>query len=398
LYKVAAFILPTKTIHVIKNLVYLLFLLFPCLSYSQIDYTLSYFPLINKADLEISKGEYSTALDDFQSAFATVSGGQSIDFVNAIVCAIKTNQPPIAFQLLDSLLYLYVEANFLDTFKGFTPLKAHPDWSHYREQYPERQKTLPWKINEPLKDQIEALMYREAGPSTTYDSKPMGSNYNKDKLNEALKDQIEALMYQKPAPSTTYSSQPMSSNYNKDKDIENVNNYIEIVKTYGLPHERLVGANMPMHHIPGHKLLYLHCSTLHTVDVLVPYDFTNDFFESIIQGRASPHNIAYLLSLQDDSQFQIIKTRVVQLIFENTKTDLMCAILTPKETTLINTQRVLHGMEILDEYYQKVSFAINDPEATDFLVSKYKSWYTRSVFNQMNFEKALANYKPLPIH
>lgn len=57
---------------------------------AQINYCDSYYPYVNKAEMNIVLGEYSDALSNYENAFKNVEHKFSVDLYNAMICAAKT--------------------------------------------------------------------------------------------------------------------------------------------------------------------------------------------------------------------------------------------------------------------------------------------------------------------
>ena len=90
---------------------------------SQIDYTKSYYKLINQAEMKIVEDNYNEAVDLYLKAFKAVPYGFVKDYYNATVCAIKIEKFDTSFILLDSLVSKGVSKSIFTTYSIFNPLK-----------------------------------------------------------------------------------------------------------------------------------------------------------------------------------------------------------------------------------------------------------------------------------
>jgi len=328
-------------------------------SFTQTDYTIDYFPLVYKADLEISRGNYETALGNFEQAFDAIHGGRSVDFTNSIVCAIKTIQDDKAYQYLDSLLYLHVDREFLDTFKGFEGLRVSPSWNSYINNYSQRQKNLPSKINEDLKAQLHQLV----AVKEKYKTRSGGWNMTRDQMRKEYKKNFKTL--------------------------------ISLLNTYGFPNERLMGAVPPFNQIPGYRVFHNYFMDYSFASEIANHDFIQDFKTAIEAGFIEPHAFAYLASPDEGNRLEIEEKGIFRLGYGSFLSD----YLYPKfDTTLmpvINKNRSELGLEPLDEYFIKVNYAVYNRNARDFLFNRYKFITIIRYSNQATFESVKDHYEPL---
>lgn len=103
--------------------------------YSQVNYAVSYYPTIYKAENSIADDKLTEALNFYQSAFQVVNNAFLIDLVNAALCAIKTNSTPIAYDLLNKMVKKGISRSYLNDFRGFEELRIDNNWIAFISKY-----------------------------------------------------------------------------------------------------------------------------------------------------------------------------------------------------------------------------------------------------------------------
>ncbi|MFC3813114.1 hypothetical protein [Lacihabitans lacunae] len=92
----------------------LFFLFIPCVSFSQIDYRVDYYPYTNKAENELVKGDYIAAVNSYNEAFKVKGSVFAKDLYNASAAKLLQKDPEGAKKYLIKLAKKGVPAEFLE--------------------------------------------------------------------------------------------------------------------------------------------------------------------------------------------------------------------------------------------------------------------------------------------
>ncbi|MCP9754835.1 hypothetical protein EGI26_06625, partial [Lacihabitans sp. CCS-44] len=74
-----------------KNLIIVCTLFITNQVFAQLDFRKEYYPVINRAEMAITKDDYQTAFTEYQTAFSAVKTPLARDIFNAVACKFLLN-------------------------------------------------------------------------------------------------------------------------------------------------------------------------------------------------------------------------------------------------------------------------------------------------------------------
>ena len=306
----------------------------------------------------IVDGNYGQALTLYQKAFEKTRGGFAVDFANAVVCAGKTKDFKRGFIFLDSLISKGVCESFLDSFAGFKPYRLQKSWTAFRASYAKKRES--WFVPD------TALIL-------VLDSMTYWDQYFrlKEGSYKVFHDTIRVI------------------------DKRNIETYIGIIRNRGFPDEGTIGRCFPGTDLPAGIVLHHHCQAMSLKKETVKYDFTDDLLTAIHRGKAEPHKVAFLISMQGPDALKLAGWGVTQLESNGNTSKLMKFNYTLSEIKEIDNLRIVNGLEKLEDYYRKVSFTIQNPVAKEFIFNKYAQLNIFGGLDQETYTRTLNILTPV---
>lgn len=322
----------------------------------QADYTVSYYPIIYKAEVAIVDNDLSKALAYYRTAFQSVDKLFAIDVVNATVCAIQLDSAETAFDLLHRLILKGISEKYLDEFKGFEKLRGSMQWADLMASYDSIRSSVQFKDH--LFVQLDSL---------------------------AAIDQKFRIA---PGSYATYGDTIAKI------DRSNTMFFRAVINQYGFPNEHILGAEYPGIEFPGEIVLHHHCQSLSLDEKGDKYNFESDFFYAVMNGELDPHRMAQLISMQGKYAPEIGQNTVIQLSLNGSKSMALREKVSLDKRLIIDENRRLAGLESQDDYFHKASFALFDPRAEDFEFSRYIQTEIYDC-NKETYNKLIHAFEPL---
>jgi hypothetical protein len=321
-----------------KSFIILNFLFFISVRvWGQVDYTVSYHPSINKAELSIVDGDYKKALSLYELAFKKVPTSFAKDFFNATICAIKIKQYKSAFKYCDSLMAKGVNKNFFSENNSLHPLRETKKWRKYIEQFDNKYV----RFNSIKDTSLKNLFSKMEQQDQEFRKKP-GSYV-------AYRDTIEKI------------------------DSLNIAILKSVIANNGFPNENMVPVKDPTFTtLPANIVFHHHCQSM-SKDRKGKYNFKDEFIAAVQKGQLDPHRFAFLLSLQGESNLPLGGLGITQCEINGVRSKLLGEKYPDKAKKIINNNRVLYGLETLDDYYRKAVFAIREDRSKEFAFKKYRN-------------------------
>jgi len=326
-------------------------LIFKFRALGQVDYTVFYYPFINRAELSIIDGNYQKALLSYDTAFVNVSKPFARDYVNALVCAIKTGDKKKGFRFCDSLIAKGVSEKFFLEYGSLRPLWESPEWENFIKEYQSKSKKFSINKDTVLKNIILKLNERDQ----EFRSKPGSYRAYRDTINKI--------------------------------DSENVAIIRNIIRLKGFPNENMVGIVDPTTiFVPGYIVFHHYCQSL-SIKKEGKYNFKDDFIKAVKEGKLDPHRFAFFLSLQNERSLLLGGWGVSKCKVGTRESKLLGDKYSPEKKKLINETRPLYGLESLEDYYKKVVFTLKNDIAQEFAFRVYEHINTFELEDDEQFEK-----------
>ena len=320
-----------------KYLYSICFLFYGNLSLAQVDFTKDYYPQIYKAEAAIVEEDYPEALQNYQAAFSNVSKPFARDYLNAAFTALKTENTTAALQYCDSLMAKGVGKEF---FVGHTTLS--PLWQ------------------------------TEGGKNflSTFETKHLSLNKGRDtslaKLFKAMAE-LDQEFRRKPNAYKAYADTI------RKIDSLNIGQLREIIKQHGFPNENMVNVVNPVSNsLPASIVFHHYCQSL-SINREGKYNFLQDFAEAVRKGELDPHQLAFLISLQNEKSVELGGWGLMACVLNGVRSKLVGVRYGEEKQKQVDRQRIVYGLEPLAEYYQKAVFAIRSEKAKEFAFGIYRT-------------------------
>jgi hypothetical protein len=321
---------------------------------SQADYTLSYYPLTNRAELSIVDSNYQAALRSYDSAFQQVPKAFAKDYFNALVCAVKIGKHKQAYRYSDSLIAKGVPKSFFLEHSSLAPLRLAKNWKQYLNRYERTYQRLRAD-----KDTSLAVFFQQLHDRDQEFRKKPGSYI-------AYRDTINKI------------------------DSQNISALRQIIATRGFPNENMMAVSNPTSvQLPAYIVFHHYCQGL-SRQREGKYNFTADFIAAVKRGELAPHRFASLLGLQGERGIELGGMGISQCTLGETKSPLLAEKYAPAKQARIDKDRLMHGLESLEAYYKKAVFALKNNRAKDFAFGVYKTLNIYEMADEEQFEKFVA--------
>ncbi len=115
---------------------FLFFLTFSIFAQKKVNFITDYYPLINQAEIEITKNNFKKALKIYQKAFqGTKMIGFRTDHENALYCALKIDNFDFAFNCIKKMANHGYKLEYIQNNKHLEKLRNHKDWKEFETNY-----------------------------------------------------------------------------------------------------------------------------------------------------------------------------------------------------------------------------------------------------------------------
>lgn len=323
---------------------------------SQVDYTVSYWPLIYNAETAIVEKDLSSALTNYQNAFRVTDKAFAIDLVNATVCASKLDSISTAFHFLHTLVLKGVSEVYLREFQGFEKIRLDPKWKDFISSYDALRSSV--QFNDRLYVQLDSL--------SEMDQKFRIAPGSYGKYGDTI----------------------------AKIDESNIIFLIEIIKKNGFPNEHILGTEYPQINFPG-EIIFIHNCEQKSFDASdLKYNFAVDFYTAVEKGELDPHRMAQLLSLQGKYAPRIGQNTVMYLSINGLDSEPFRQKVNQEMISSIDEYRVRIGLENQSDFYRKAVFQLIDPRATDYEFKRYSQYEVFEV-DEATYIKLLNVFEPL---
>ena len=327
-------------------------------AYSQTDYTVSYYPLIYRAESAIVDNYITEALGNYRSAFRSVDRIFAIDLVNATVCAIKLDSVSLAIDLLQLLILKGISEAYLNEFDGFKEIRGSKEW-------------------------IELL--------ASYDTLRSSVQFN-DRLFVELDSLSEADQKFRLAPGSYSKYGDTISKI----DQSNIIFLREVIEKYGFPNEHILGAEYPQISFPSEIVLHHHCQSMSIDKSGTKFNFESDFYQAIQNGDLDPHRMAQLIGMQGQYAPKIGQNTIIYLSLNGSTSQPFREKVNQDMISIIDENRALAGLESQTDYYHKAVFKLLDSRASDYEFKRYEQTETYDV-DEPTYNKLLNALEPINI-
>ncbi|MCP9754558.1 hypothetical protein EGI26_05190 [Lacihabitans sp. CCS-44] len=118
-----------------KNLIIVCTLFITNQVFAQLDFRKEYYPVINRAEMAITKDDYQTAFTEYQTAFSAVKTPLARDIFNAVACKFLVNDFEGAKPLLLKLARKGITVSSLEEKEVFMLDNIKSQWSNYKFSY-----------------------------------------------------------------------------------------------------------------------------------------------------------------------------------------------------------------------------------------------------------------------
>ena len=319
---------------------------------AQVDYTKSYYNLINQAEIKIVEDQYNEALDLYLKALKAVPHGFVKDYYNATVCAIKIEKYDTTFVLLDSLVSKGVSKSIFTTYSIFNPLKKKPQWQSFLLNFDKNHQLFLNKKNVQLERILKGIQYSDQ----EFRARPNSYQEYSDTIKKIDKNNVRLLK--------------------------------NLIEKYGFPNENLIGRENPMEdNIPSFIVFFHQCQkmSLNKED----YDFTSIQIEAVKKGELDPHFLAEWLSHQAKPETNLEGWGIFQITTPTgKKSPFVVMKTTSQQKDDINKKRVAFGLETLSEFNRKAVFALKDTDKTNvFAFKRYAHLSILQLSDSAEFDK-----------
>lgn len=327
-------------------------------AYSQTDYTVSYYPLVYRAESSIVDNQLAEALENYKAAFRAVDRIFAIDLVNATVCAIKLDSLALAFDLLQRLIQKGISIEYLKEFDGFEEIRGSQEWLGLLAKYDALRSSV--HFNNRLFVELDSLS--EADQKFRLAS----GSYSKYGDTIAKIDQSNIIFLR------------------------------ELIRTYGFPNEHIIGAEFPDISFPGEIVLHHHCQSMSIDELGTKFNFESEFYYAIQNGELDPHRMAQLIGMQGKYAPQIGQNTIIYLSLNGSKSQPFREKLNHEIISKIDVNRALAGLESQAEFYHKALFKLYDSRASDYEFKRYSQTEIYDV-DEDTYKRLLNAFEPIII-
>lgn len=321
---------------------------------AQVDYSKTYYPLVNRAELLIVEGQYHEALLVYQNAFTSVNFSPALDLYNAAVCALHLGDRQTAKSLLIRIIGRNVTPIFLwRRLEAFQEM-LEDDWETITA-YP----TVITSENE---------FYRQE----LYDMEDRDQEFRgQDGAYDVYADTIAAI------------------------DQRNIERFRQLVEAFGFPGEHLFGAekqiltaDFPASIVLRHYFQGLSNGTYEGDDL------TGILQEAVRYGELEPNLMAYLVSLQNNQELKLGGSGVWIFKTGSKSSGYVVEKYNEAQIREIDANRLSLGLDTMADYKRKAAFGVTEARNKSFNFSKY-SFINSMSLDQATYDRILAGYETL---
>jgi tetratricopeptide (TPR) repeat protein len=232
-------------------------------SMAQRDYTISYYPYVNNAEMAIIDEKYALALKYYEFAFDFVEHGFARDYLNAAYCAIEISQYSLAISYLEKLVAKGVQRKYFERNKQLAIL-----YGHGFEEFLENVKSIREQTFEHTENR---LFYGRMGQMENLEQEfRLDFEKNRDTIRKI--------------------------------DISNAKELFQMIDKYGFPSEEAMGLEDPFNPLAGYShLLLVHAIKNRRGDSISYPDFIGPIREAVTNGRLNNQLAAQYLDLTNSA-------------------------------------------------------------------------------------------------
>lgn len=327
-------------------------------AFSQPNYTVSYYPFVYRAELNIVENRLNDALEDYKTAFEAVDRIFSIDLVNATVCAIQVDSISKAMHLLRQLILKGVSRIYLSEFKGFDGLRGRKEWNELLSNYDDLRSSV--EFDDSLYTQLDSI----TGADQHFRIAPGSYALFGDTIVNIDRSNILFLR--------------------------------EVMGHYGFPNEHILGVEYPDITFPGEIVFHHYFQRKSLDEPLTEYDFESDFYHAVQVGELDPHRMAQLLGLQGKYAPKIGQNTVILLSLNGVNSQPFREKVNKEMISGIDENRARAGLENQAEFYQKAVFKLFDSRALDYEFKRYSQTEIFDV-DEATYHRLLNALEPIDI-
>lgn len=307
----------------LKSKILLIVLLhFYRIDFAQISNFKSYQENINKAELNLVRGNKIEALNIYFKTLINSDGNFSKDIYNSLILSKELNRLDTFYTLLNLVKFKNFSNDYLDSLPEFKSLHNNKKWIAF-----------------------------------------LNSNKLKTYIDTTLKKQMDSLFVTDQYFRLKENSYEVYGDTIKKIDSSNVNFLMNLIYSKGLPGEKEIGAD-DFYSSEGYDIVLHHWSQNRSKNSKI-VSLTPFLIIQAQEGRIEPNKCSHYLEMQnegfDGGVFSITRAEF---------NDSITSYYRPNYSNLrkmeINLYRRLLFLEPLDDYYEKVRYKITHPD------SKYK--------------------------
>lgn len=281
---------------------------------AQIENYLDYQKVINKAELNLIRGQKNESLNNYYSVLTTSKGNFCKDIYNALLLSSELSKKDTFFVFLNLLLPKGLENSYLN--KHFKNFQKYPEWDSF-----------------------------------------LTKNKAHSNIDHILKTKIDSLEVIDQEFRIKKGSYEIYGDTIRTIDSLNMEFLFELIAKKQFPGENEIGINNFAGR-QGYDIVFHHYTQSTSLDKK-KYKITPLLVNLVLQGRLKPNKVSHWLEMQN-GEFTTGVFDVLSFIVNGKETGYFVPNYDRRKKIIINEYRKWLGMEALDEYYEKFLFKINN--------------------------------------
>ncbi len=166
--------------------------------FAQEDFTKTYYPKINQAELFITKGDFKNAAEAYNDAFKSISKPFATDYINALFCCVLDNDFENAKPILIKLAQKGISPEQIEKNELFKSSQYKEQWEKFRFTYFQIYDEFTPKLKNPIFAELDSLRKLVADNfQEKYVIAELGDENKVDTVFVKLKDWNSNLIYSK---------------------------------------------------------------------------------------------------------------------------------------------------------------------------------------------------------
>lgn len=300
-----------------KTVFGILMMLLSSISFAQIEEYVKYQNQINRAELNLVRGDKFEALNIYYNTLLNYNGNFCKDIYNGLLLSYELSKKDTFFTLLDLLLSKSLSNSYLE--EHFESYHDHLEWKAFLVKNKGTS-----SVNIDLKNKIDSLEIRDQ-----FFRKKEGSY---DKYAKEI----------------------------REIDSENMDYIFSLVSSNNFPGENKIGVS-DFKGNQGYDIVFHHWAQSSSVEE-DKEKITPIIVNLVLEGKITPNKASQWLEMQNidysTGVFDIMRFKIGEEM-----TDYYIPKYSNQKKILINEYRKWLGMETLEEYYEKFKFKVNNPDA-----------------------------------